>query len=357
MFVVHEYQRAFSNKYFFHHNIGIVDYQSVCWLSSSSSAVKMAATFDSEQAGMAFFLLICTFFNIWFLYTSGRRVFASTPATATTTTTTFFSNLKSSVFVMALFDIPWVWLCAIQCLYNTFTTPDSFHQSSGEESFGCKFMGWYSSFSMVSMMGSNCLVAFYLSRYLQATKTNSSNNTNNNGMTVGFLDSKVGLLSFAGLILTVACLFASIPLIEGGGYLYTTGGFCYADFTNTTQSSIMLTLVILLLGLSTTLWVNVGLAQYWYFYGIFFMTWILWIPACIYGIQNGSEIAYPYMLIGAIVGHSNALINPLLYGLHLFHKLAVQENGNDSKIVESSDEEKALKSSTEPATAYGQYSE
>mmetsp|Transcript_19293 Transcript_19293/g.46598 ORF Transcript_19293/g.46598 Transcript_19293/m.46598 type:complete len:319 (+) Transcript_19293:112-1068(+) len=318
----------------------------------------MAATFDSEQAGMAFFLLICTFFNIWFLYVSGRRVFASTTqqsATATTKTP-FFSNLKSSVFIMALFDIPWVWLCAIQCLYNTFTTPDSFHQSSGEDSFGCKFMGWYSSFSMVSMMGSNCLVAFYLSRHLQATKTNNNDNDNT---TVGFLDRKVGLFSVTGLVLTVACLFASMPLIQGDGYLYTTGGFCYADFTQTTQSSIMLTLVILLLGLSTTLWVSVGFAQHWYFYGVFFVTWILWIPACIYGIQNGSEIAYPYMLVGAIIGHSNALINPLLYGLHLFHKLALGENvNNKNQIVESSsDEEKALKSSTEPATAYGQYSE
>ena len=315
---------------------------------------------------MAFFLLICTFFNIWFLYVSGRRVFTSSTTQQSTTTTTttpiFFSNLKSSVLVMALFDIPWVWLCAVQCLYNTFTTPDSFHQSSGEDSFGCKFMGWYSSFSMVSMMGSNCLVAFYLSRYLQATKTNNNNSTTtNNNMTVGFLDRKIGLFSVTASILTVACLFASMPLIQGDGYLYTTGGFCYADFTNKTQSSIMLTLVILLLGLSTTLWVKVGLAQYWYFYGVFFVTWILWIPACIYGIQNGSEIAYPYMLVGAIVGHSNALINPLLYGFHLFHKLAIGENGNsintNHKIVELADEEKALKSSTEPATAYGQYSE
>ena len=49
------------------------------------------------------------------------------------------------------------------------------------------------------------------------------------------------------------------------------------------------------------------------FYGYFFITWFLWIPACFVGLIENKEIDSPYMIIGAIIGHSNALVNPILY--------------------------------------------
>ena len=47
------------------------------------------------------------------------------------------------------------------------------------------------------------------------------------------------------------------------------------------------------------------------------------------GIAKGVEIASPYMLIGAILGHGNAIVNPLLYGKDLFKK---QEEGSEKCI-------------------------
>lgn len=261
---------------------------------------------------MAFYLTICSFLNAWFVFTSGKRALNKEHDDAQ-------KNVKYSVFVMALFDVPWVWFCAIQCLHNTFTTMNSFHQSYGDDSAGCEFMGWYSSFSMVSMMGSNCLVGYHLLRYLQQKRIKGVSTSCSEGLVVAALT-----------ILVAACFFASIPLIQGDGYLLTTGGFCYTDFTNTLQSSIMLAFCSFFLLLATAIWVNVGLKGYGYFYAIFFCTWILWVPACIYGIKNAHEIPSPYMLIGGIVGHGNALVNPLLYGWHLFQKLSPTEDYSTS---------------------------
>jgi len=148
----------------------------------------------------------------------------------------------------------------------------------------------------------------------------------------------VGFLSFS--LLLVACLFASMPLMQGDGYALTSGGFCYADFTNEAQASVILFLTVSFLSLSTGLWTRIGnWREYWYYYAIFFITWVLWVPAASYGIANSEEIASPYMLIGAIVGHGNAIINPLLYGVDLFRKLDVSGDSSgreEMKFKESS---------------------
>jgi len=224
---------------------------------------------------------------------------------------------------MAIFDIPWVWLCMIQCWNNTLTTSNSFHQDSGDDSFGCKFMGWYSTFSLVSMMGSHCLVAFYLMNLPLLTGGRERRGQN-------FFDSPKGLLTLALFILVASCLFGSMPLLQGDGYHLTNGGFCYADFTNTTQAAVILSVDLAFLSLSTALWLKIGLwADYWLFYGVFFATWILWIPATIVGIASGKEMSGTYMIIGAVIGHGNALFNPLMYGFQLFQTLAIDKNKNN----------------------------
>ena len=262
---------------------------------------------NSDQLGMAIFLLIAALFNIWFIFTSSRRAFSQKKLT------NGFDSFKYklvtySVLAMACFDILWVWLCMIQCWNNTFNN-NSFNQNSSNDSFGCKFMGWYSSFSLVSMMGSHCLVVNYLKNLYQ-------------GETKGWTENNFSFMGLCFVILAGASVFASFPLIQGDGYKLTSGGFCYSDFTNKAQSSVILSVVLFLLTLAGFLWCKVNRwPQYWYFYAIFFVTWFLWVPATSYGIANGEEIPSPYMIIGAIVGHGNAIINPLLYGIHLFRLL------------------------------------
>ena len=206
------------------------------------------------------------------------------------------------------------------------TSSNSFHQNSGDDSFGCKFMGWYSTFSLFSMMGSHCLVAFYLMKL----QLHNGGGREKRGSPPNFWDSPMGLLALALFILVAACLFGSMPLLQGDGYRLTNGGFCYADFTNTTQAAVIMSVDLAFLSLSTALWFKIGRwTDYWLFYGVFFATWVLWVPATIYGIATGKEISSPYMLIGAVIGHGNALVNPLLYGIQLFRTL-VTDNKNDT---------------------------
>ena len=160
----------------------------------------------------------------------------------------------------------------------------------------------------------HCLVVYYLMKHLQKESTTS------------FLNSKSGWFTMSTILLIAACLFASMPLMQGDEYALTSGGYCYADFTNKTQAAIILSFTLAFLSLSTFLWVKIGQwRDYWYYYLVFFCTWVMWIPATSYGISQSAEIASPYMLVGAILGHAQAIINPLLYGKHLFEKLSIDK--------------------------------
>jgi hypothetical protein len=311
--------------------------------------------FNADQAGMAFFLLFAALLNIWFVFRSYALSFRSRSSTSSTSTTNTsavagkqqhgepddfslssqeephqnvaYQLLTYAVLVMAIFDIPWVWLCMIQCWNNMVTSSNSFHQNSGDDSFGCKFMGWYSTFSLFSMMASHCLVVFYLMKQQSLLSAGGREKPRS------LWDSPKGLLALALFILVAACLFGSMPLLQGDGYRLTNGGFCYADLTNTSQAAVIMSVDLAFLSLATVLWCKIGRwTDYWLFYGVFFATWVLWIPASVYGIATGNEISSPYMLIGAVVGHGNALINPLLYGIQLFRTLAKDNNDTDVNL-------------------------
>jgi hypothetical protein len=285
--------------------------------------------FNSDQLGMAIFLLIAVLFNVWFIFISSRRAFSQKkPTNGYNVYDPFkYKMVQYSVLAMSCFDIVWVWLCMVQCWNNTFNGNNSFNQSSGNDSFGCQFMGWYSSFSLVSMMGSHCLVVNYVKNLYHQRENN-----------MGWTESNRSFLGLCFVIFAGASVFASFPLIQGDGYKLTSGGFCYSDFTNTAQSSVILSVVLFLLALSGILWWKVDRwPQHWYFYAIFFATWFLWVPATSYGIANGEEIPSPYMIIGAIVGHGNAIVNPLLYGIHLF-RLLDGTGGKDLAVDESKTE-------------------
>lgn len=282
---------------------------------------------------MAIFLLVAAVFNLWFVVTSyirarSHRRSAPPPSQQLPTDDEGADEdssavscdraqlLNYSVLTMALFDILWVWCCMVQCWYNTFhdaSSASGFNQNAGPDSVGCKFMGWYSSFSLVSMMGSHCLVVYHLRNVL-----------------TGRDSTLARLLASAGCILVGAALFASMPLMlqggDNGGYLLTNGGFCYADFTNPVQASVMLGVVVSFLLLAAALWCGTpgGCRKYYVFTAVFFVTWTMWVPATSYGIATGEQIPSPYMIIGAIVGHGNALLNPLLYGISLYRILQQQ---------------------------------
>ena len=128
-----------------------------------------------------------------------------------------------------------------------------------------------------------------------------------------------------GLLILASC-FASIPLWQGDGYRMTNAGFCYPDFTQPTQSGIMLAFVLFFLSVATVLWYQIGKIEFWCkYYLIYAVTWSFWIPACSYGIAVGKDIPPPYLIIAAFLSHGNALANSFLYGMHLFQILDRRE--------------------------------
>jgi len=175
-------------------------------------------------------------------------------------------------------------------------------------------MGLYSTASLFLMMGAHCLVALYLRNHL-------------NGGGSHKLFTNAGFWTATSILFALSWVFGTFPLMEGGGYRLSNGGFCYADFTRAAQAAMLLTFVIIFLGLSTYLWTDMGMSETrWLYYAIFALTWLLWVPACIYGMAHNEEIAYPYMIIGGIAGHGNAIANPVLYGILLFQMAEVEES-------------------------------
>ena len=207
---------------------------------------RSATTFNSNQSGMAFFLMLCSLANIWFVYIGFQRRKIHTK----TYPPKGMASFESALLFMAVMDTPWVLLCTLQCWINTFTDKNEWHQDWGDDGFGCKLMGFYSVFSLVSMMGSNCLVAYYSLHVGSEPEPGSLCAKMQNPSSVVSL--------FLGVLLPLAVLEACVPFMDGGFHL-TNGGFCYADWSNRLQASFILvpTLTFLATGMPTHTHMNV----------------------------------------------------------------------------------------------------
>lgn len=283
--------------------------------------------FDYTQLGMAIFLTISLVANIWFVAVGIKRLVLPSK-NAEKKKSGDFENFQVALFFMAAMDVPWVFLCALQCWMNAFGYP-GLDQIAGNDGAGCLLMGFYSTFSLFSMMGSNCLVAYYIN---QALTTDGSKSCG--GLLTKSWTRVVAI--FLGALLPLSILFAFIPLMTEG-FALTTGGFCYADWTSPTQSSCILVVVVIFLIVGSVMWCKNAslLGNYKTFAphaSFFFVTWFLWIPAAINGILYQNEIAAPYMLIGGIAGHALALSNPLLYGVFAYK---LMESHSSTKVIPS----------------------
>ena len=104
----------------------------------------------------------------------------------------------------------------------------------------------------------------------------------------------------SAILLSVACLFASMPLMQGDVMhsQVTRGGFCYADFTNKAQAATILFFTMAFLAISTGLWIKIGRwREYWYYYTIFFFFSLV---RGYYGRQLQFRRLLVLLLIGAI---------------------------------------------------------
>merc|ERR1711924_508026 len=136
----------------------------------------------------------------------------------------------------------------------------------------------------------------------------------------------------AGAIILFSFIFALLPAMGMGDYKYSGEGFCYFDWLDTAQivllelvtiPSMLATLVFMSmalnagphwlpgsLGVGYNRWMVVMVLSY-------VAAWVLWIPAGVIGLTSDSMDDFPsgMMISGAVLGHAQALINPLLYGL------------------------------------------
>merc|ERR1711907_855440 len=111
---------------------------------------------------------------------------------------------------------------------------------------GCFLMGFYSTYSLPAMMGTNVLVAYHLLRL-----------TTPLGGTVTTAKNLQALLPFLrrpffyafAILFPVSVFFGLMPKIIGPDYALTNGGFCYADFTSPPQAALLFFTTLFLLSL------------------------------------------------------------------------------------------------------------
>jgi len=166
-------------------------------------------------------------------------------------------------------------------------------------------MGFYSVFASFSGMLSTLWIIFLTYRITSGY------------VPYGF---RLGLVVSIVIILT-SLLFAALPFMGVASFEWTGEGFCYMDWRSPVLSSLMLVITTFAILAATTL-VSLSLhKRSWpqptdlvIILIAFVSAWILWIPSSIIGLAGG-QFPTHLMLVGAIFGHAQALINPLIYGI------------------------------------------
>jgi len=166
-------------------------------------------------------------------------------------------------------------------------------------------MGFYSVFGSVLGMASSVWVAIITHRVVTGRAAHSA---------------KVGVLTSVGLVMGCA-LFCAMPFYGIGSFAYAGEGFCYFDWYDPALASLLMVVVLACMAATLTL---LGVAvrrggwpsklDLYLMIASLLSAWSLWVPACIVGLAHGS-FPSKYMLVGGVMGHAQALINPYVYGL------------------------------------------
>jgi len=142
----------------------------------------------------------------------------------------------------------------------------------------------------------------------------------------------------SGVAFAVAFFICLLPDFGVGSFAYSGEGFCYIDWSNGGQVIAMELVTVPTFALVMFAFISSALTSdvtsddecvrdpptparswWWVFLLAYTSAWILWIPAAFIGM--GSDEPFPsmfptgYMIAGGVLGHMQALINPLLYGV------------------------------------------
>jgi len=244
---------------------------------------------EDSSAPMAFYLAIASVANLTFL---GRSVLDNIDNPKNQTV-----GRRRFLLFLSMTELAWVVPCFVQC-FIVFVDGTDGAWSPKQESSGCDLQGFYSVFSASSgqMMG---VVAAYLT--LQATKQK---------------DAAGPMVTFSCLAVSAASLLiALLPFMGVGEYKYSGEGFCYYDWYNDTHSSITFIVGLLCVSCGTAMFLMASSDLRLLMFPIAFVVgWFLWPIASMISLADGT-IPDHMLLTGAILGHMQALLNPVIYGI------------------------------------------
>lgn len=212
------------------------------------------------------------------------------------------STLSRALVGQAVGELCWVLPCFVQCLINfVIGTNGEWAQSyvpdQGGHSAGCDVMGFYSLFSLIAGMGTTVIMS-----WLSSTTPQTAPSKN----TITWL--------LLGMI-PVALVYAVLPLLGVGAYKYIAP-ICYYDWYHPVHAVLILLWTVPMLGLGMVLMGRAALKRpvLWLHFSTFVVGWGLWPPAALVGLSGGVMPEH-LMIIGGVLGHGQALVNPLLYGI------------------------------------------
>ena len=248
------------------------------------------------------------------------------------------SSDKVLLFALAISEFIWVLPCFIQCFVVFGEFSEEWEPSGVPRTKGCEIQGFYSVFASVSGQ----MLAIPIARLISKNVRKEAND-----------DCVVTTSVVSFVILASTLLFSLLPFMGVGDYVYSGEGFCYFDFTDTSHiilleivslTSMVFTVFFYVdalthvnesvansFGLSSSSslkrWISIMLLNH-------VVAWMLWIPAGFMGSQYDSMGDFPtgYMITGAIFGHAQALVAPLLYGW-VYRSWMIQRNSNAGKSV------------------------
>lgn len=266
---------------------------------------------DTGDSFMPIYLLIASVANALFVYRSFRDLWSRRKGEE--------ASADVALSALAFSQFTWVLPCCVQCfLVFADATPRGDWQPTKEGGTGCDVQGFYSVFASISSQ----LLAMLISGLTYAATSSSS------------VDSKTAWLTAVGSIF-VTVILSCIPFYGIGEFRYSGEGFCYFDWLDETHVAVLETVAFvsviftsLLFAMSirnlssfdaaasfgvsnerVRLWIVVMIVNH-------VVAWGLWIPAGFLGLGYDDMSDFPtgYMITGAILGHAQALVGPLIYG-------------------------------------------
>lgn len=242
---------------------------------------------------MPAFLLFATIANFAFLGKAIKRL-AKSPDSA----------MSRALVGQAIGELCWVFPCFVQCFISLVNGTDGewaqdYIPEQGGHSAGCDVMGFYSMFSLVAGMGTTVIMS-WLSSTGTAPEASPSSKT-------------ITRLLLA--MIPVALFYALAPLMGIGSYKYIHP-ICYYDWYHPAHSILIFLWTVPMLGLGSVLMGRAAIKRpvLWLHLSTFVAGWGLWPPAALIGL-SGAAMPQHFMIIGGVLGHGQALVNPLLYGI------------------------------------------